>query len=505
MSALSTTRRSARWLPPFRQSLSWKLGVSYFLLIFVNTLIACALLVIGFRETVITAEQYTHWEAAQSLVPEVERILSGGEDFDTVAKYFYQVIKLNPTIDPFLLDEHGNIQASVNQKSQLPAVDIRPIEIFLNHHGFPGSPVRGQDPLNIYPGWSTAFSAAEVRAGDNKKYLYVVTSSKRARNAFQTLGDFNAFRAAAFMYFSMIPLSALVGYVVWKFFSRKLYSIGAAVAKFGDGDYSARIEVNSGDEVGLLADTINTMASKLESAMAQLDRADRARRELLANLSHDMRHPVATMRAALERLSAQEKLEPENASPEVQQRRALVAKTLSSCDTLGSYVGRLFELARLSDPQYTVSLEPIPIVDVVDSVAMSQQNAASAKSITLTVDAADDLPAVLGDVHLIERAIMNLTVNAIAHTPPDGSVKLSASVKNNLMEISVSDTGPGIPAGDVPHLFDRFYRSAKTAKAGGTGLGLAIVKKVSDLHGTEPSIESTEGAGSKFTLRLKLA
>jgi signal transduction histidine kinase len=299
-------------------------------------------------------------------------------------------------------------------------------------------------------------------------------------------------------------LLALVGgVVVFRRLTRRLGSLAAEMVAF-EGREIARDdeptrearEAQRGDEVDRLAGAFRLMAMRIRAQIAQLHNADRQRRDLVASVSHDLRTPLTHLQGYLETL-----LLKENATPA--QRRECLDIALQQSEQLGQRLDRLFELAKLDALRAPLDLERFSVAELVQDVVQKFQPAAGEAGISLRAQMDETLVTLTADPALIERALENLIQNAIHFTPSGGSVVVAVMHEEGNVRIEVRDTGVGIAASDLPHIFDPFYRAAPSRRAdGGSGLGLAIAKRALDVHGTELRCTSVVGQGTSFTFDL---
>jgi signal transduction histidine kinase len=264
---------------------------------------------------------------------------------------------------------------------------------------------------------------------------------------------------------------------------------------FRDVDVSAR------DEIGRLGATFKQMADRISAQMRVLRQTDALRRELVANVSHDLRTPIASLHGYLETLL----LKDGQLSRQEQQQYLEIALKHSS--RLATLVAELFELAKLDAEDINLQREPLALGELVQDVILKSQLAARDAGVTLQSDIPEGLPLVLADIGMIERVLDNLIDNALRHTQSGGTVKLSLSRHPGCVELQVTDTGCGIAQADMHRIFDRFYRSERTGtgKANGAGLGLAIAKRILDLHGSAISVQSELDVGTTFSFSLPAA
>ena len=275
------------------------------------------------------------------------------------------------------------------------------------------------------------------------------------------------------------------------------------VETLGEGDYAARLPARGEDELGRLAAAINEMAGRVEASVVTLREADRVRRELVGNVGHDLRTPLAALRGYLDEA---ERLGAEGRTPEAWRA---VAAARRQGEMVGALVADLFELSVLERPAGEVPLRlgPVPLGEVVrDAVAM-QRPAYRASGVDLALDPAPGLPTLHADGARLLRLLGNLLDNARRHTEAGGAVTVRTRATPEAATVEVADTGEGISAADQGRVFERYYRGsdARTRGGGGTGLGLALARATARAHGGDLSVESALGEGSTFRLALPLA
>ena len=231
-----------------------------------------------------------------------------------------------------------------------------------------------------------------------------------------------------------------------------------------------------------------------------LRRLERMRTEFVANVSHELRTPLTAIQGYLETLLG-------GALEERQHARRFLEIVFRHTERLGRLLNDLTDLSNIELKKITLSLEPVPIEDVIDSVLAIMQSKADTGHVRLTAEVARDLPEVRADHDRLAQVLINLVDNAVKYTPAGGSVTVRAAraMTGGVVTIDVADTGIGIPAADLPRITERFYRvdKARSRDLGGTGLGLAIVKHLVIAHGGELTIDSRPGEGTtvRFTLR----
>jgi len=255
------------------------------------------------------------------------------------------------------------------------------------------------------------------------------------------------------------------------------------------------------DEVDRLTATFARMASLIDEQVNRLKRKDELRRDLVANISHDLRTPLASLQGHLETLQIKN-----GALGEVERSQYIETATRQSRQ-LARRIGELFELAKLEAQENLLQCEPFSLAELVQDVVLKFGIEAGRKQVAIFADKEPDLPFVDADIGLIERALDNLLNNALHYTPGGGQIRLVLAVQNGRLCLYVSDTGPGIAAEARPYIFDRFYSNQNGAQDhhDGAGLGLAITKRIVDLHGGTIEACSQPNHGARFTICLPLA
>ena len=251
------------------------------------------------------------------------------------------------------------------------------------------------------------------------------------------------------------------------------------------------------DELGRLVATFNGMLVELDAAYRSLDRSNDRMRQFLADCSHELRAPLTRVRSAMDLLSRLGHDDPEF-------RSRTITAAITETDRMSALVRNLLLLAR-ADAGANIQRRPVRLGDVL--TAAGDRAGRIGDGVTLHTPAAGEPGGIVveGDADHLEQLVLILLDNALKYTPPPGDVWLGTQVAGNEVLITVRDTGLGIPAGDLPHVFDRFYRGRNASAASGTGLGLAIGQWIAGQHGGRIDSASTPGEGSSFTIHLPLA
>jgi two-component system OmpR family sensor kinase len=277
----------------------------------------------------------------------------------------------------------------------------------------------------------------------------------------------------------------------------RLRSLEDAARKVGAGDLTARAREDGGDEVAALARAFNQMTHDLQQRAAQLEAADRTRRLLLADVSHELMTPLTGMRGYLETLS----LHAASLDPETRERYLAIIQ--DETQRVEHIVGDLLDLSRLEGGGESFDAQDVPLEDLFGRVLARHGRAAEQKGVEITTNIAPGAEIVAGDPLRLEQALQNLAANALRHTPKGGRVALNAAFEDDGIVVTVSDTGSGIAPEHLPHVFDRFYKvdPSRAGHASGSGLGLSIVKAIVERHGGVVTASSRVG-GTTFTLKF---
>jgi signal transduction histidine kinase len=442
-------------------------------------------------------------DVAEHLVSEVILLEDGEVRQDALKDVFHMMMVVNPSIEIYLLDPEGTILAysAPPGKVKLHAVRLEPVKRFLEGPG--DLPVTGDDPRN--PRLKKAFSAAPITRDERLEgYLYVVLGGEQYDSAVQLLQGSYVLRLGVTALIAGLLFALVAGLLLFNLLTRRLRKLAAEMEVFQRSGFTKRVDfgvppkASRGDEIDRLRTTFDEMADRMVEQLRELKRADNLRRELVANVSHDLRTPLASLRGYLETLM----LKKDGLSPDEQQRYLEAA--LRHSESLGKLVSELFELAKLESSETRPHPEPFALAELVQDVIQKHQLEADKKHIRLHGEFGEDLPFVHADIGLIERVLENLINNALRYTPAQGEVAISLNPSGNAVAVEVKDTGRGIPPEELPHVFDRFYRSKSGSDVpdGGSGLGLAISKKILNLHGSRIEVHSAVGKGTTFSFEL---
>lgn len=294
------------------------------------------------------------------------------------------------------------------------------------------------------------------------------------------------------LYITLILLfaSLLISYLISKSFTQPILEIKRASEIMASGDFTVRIEAKKGDEIGSLAETINYLGD-------QLSKIEQLRKDLIANVSHELRTPLSLIRGYAETIK-----DVSGANPVKREKQLEVI--IEETERLTRIVNDILNLSQLQTGYIKLDKTQLSIKEILKNITEHFDVLSEESGIKIIWDSPDEI-YVEADRGRIEQALYNLINNAINHTPNGGVVHVRAIDQVDKVRIEVKDNGYGIPEEDIPHIWERFYKSEKigSRKSMGTGLGLSIVKQVLEAHKTKFGVESKVNQGSTFWFEIK--
>ena len=353
----------------------------------------------------------------------------------------------------------------------------------------PDSPLQGRpfDRGGFGRGGPRPFRPALIRAHDEIVALVVVPPAPPFMFLLARYAPTLGLVALA----TLVVGAILAAAVIFGPARKRLRSVEDAARRLGAGDLSARAPTKGRDEVAAVATAFNAMADDLSTRADALATADRTRRQLLADVSHELTTPVTAMRGYLDTLRM----------PELDLDEPTRARYLGiiSDETgrLERIIGDLLDLARLEGGGGTLNVDDVPIEELFERVMARHGRAAQEAGVAIRTAIASDTTHARGDRDRLEQALQNLAANAFRYAPSGSAITLDARKEGEFVVLSVADEGAGIPPEHLPHVFDRFFK-ADASRAfgqgtGGSGLGLSIVKAIVERHGGEVSVDSAPG------------
>jgi len=479
-----------------------KLAIALFVILCVIGIILMQLL--HYSSGLYQAEvaQKLNVELAAHIVDENKLIKDKKLNKDVLEHVFHMLMVINPIIEIYLLDPQGNIlgYAAPQGKVVRQSIDTTPIKQFIA--GNRDFPLHGQDPRNTSR--KKVFSAAEIKSNNTLEgYIYVILGSEKYEGVADKIEDSYIFRLSLWGLLSGIIAVFLIGALTFSIMTKRLRKLNNAMIEYAEGEIVEGIEPHynvkesGGDEVDHLGRQFLLMVKKITSQMYELKRVDETRRELIANVSHDLRTPITTLQGYLETLIIKD-----DSFTEVERGKYLKV-ALDYCHRLSQLVSELFELSKLDSCESILYAEPFSISDLIQDVVQKFSLRAINSGVDLRCAQRAGGAMVYGDIALLQRALENLIENALRHTIRGDRVGVDYLLKDGKVIVKVKDTGCGIPETELSHIFDRFYQVEKSRVNGeGSGLGLAITKRILELHGTTIQVQSKVNIGTTFTFNM---
>ncbi|QOR37678.1 HAMP domain-containing histidine kinase [Billgrantia diversa] len=443
-------------------------------------------------------QQRLEIDLADNLAEVMRPALDRGIDSVAAWDMARHIVSINPSLSLYVLDTRGRVIADYAEPScgLGQRVDPEALETLLGDE--PMLPVLTTSPCGQQFG---VFSVARIQHGeqDTPGYLYVALDNAGHASMFSMLRTSSIIRTLVVAGLMALLVSGVFGLVWFALLTRRFSRLTTAVQRFAEGDYGQRIEAPRDDELGRLARAFNDMAGTIDAQLQALRETDHQRRELVANLSHDFRTPLTSLRGYAEQLLA---AEPDTNGG----RQRMLAAILDNADRLTRLAQQLSTLALLDAYDRPLQREPFSLAELAHDIVGKFQHQARRAGITLTVVCDPALPRVDADLGLIDRMLSNLLDNALRATPDGGWVRLEAVTQTTAVQLTVADSGIGIEEEELPLVTQRFYRTrASVVRGDGSGLGLSIVRDICERHGAAWKIASSPGKGTEVSVSLPRA
>ncbi len=483
-------------------------------------------IIAGFLWLMLWSSNQYHLEVTQRLNSSLAMYVSGAKPLiqngeiqeDTIKELAHMVMIVNPGVEVYLLDKEGGILANALPEGsvEINSVDLDPIKSMID--GESVFPSLGKDPRN--PNTEKIFSAFTVTDVSTKEfagYLYIILAGEAYQNLSESLRSSHILRNS----FAIIVLATLFacicGFVLFSTITKPLRLLTVRMLKFqedelGDSISNLPTTQDNHDEIAQLNQVFGAMSELIHEQIERLGEIDRVRRELISNVSHDLRTPIASMQGYLETLMIkQDKLSP-------LQREEYTAIAHKHGQHLTRLVGELFELSKLESGRVHPKKEAFSLAELCQDISHKFKLKLENKNINLAINTKNNHQWVIADIALIERVLENLIENAIRYTPVNGEIELLLTDSEESVTVSVKDNGCGVSPEDLTKIFDRYYQTNQQAiqktsqlpsvapstndthKDG--GLGLAIVKKILELHNSHISVCSQVNEGTEFSFPL---
>ena len=451
-------------------------------------------------------QQKLNMTLADHIASDIPLLADGTAKQPALKDLFHTLMIVNPSIELYLVDTSGSILAfnAPPGKVALDKIEMDSVHDFLG--GTESLPIKGIDPRN--PGTSKAFSAAPVYENERLSgYLYIVLGGENYDTVVQMIGDSYILRLLFWIGITAFVLSLIAALLSFNWLTRRIRQMSAGVRAFNTSQFESPISLpgwrrkSNGDEIDDMGIIIERMSRTIVEQIQRLRQSDVTRRELIANISHDLRTPLTSMQGYLETLQ----IKKDELSEADQEKYLELA--IENSKRLASLVADLFELAILETPDSRANIEAFSLAELVQDVAQKFGLKTAQKHLQLSCDIPEDAPFVNGDIAMIERVLENLIENAIKFSSEGDAVRVTVTPAAGGLTVQVRDTGPGIAADHIPHLFERFYRvdKSRSEETKSNGLGLAIAHRILQLHHSAIDVQSKPNQGSCFSFDLPTA
>ncbi|MBT3344340.1 MAG: HAMP domain-containing histidine kinase [Gemmatimonadetes bacterium] len=453
----------------------------------------------SYGDFVRESDQRLNHNLAENLAKTFHPFLVDSLDTAAIGHVIHESMAMNPFIEIYVLDESGQLRAYFADPSKIKrmAVDIGPVRAWLTDEGHLPLPWLGDDPRSVEG--RKPFSAAPILVGGEPGFLYVILGGELYDSAAAMIRESYILRATATSLAVVVLCAAIVGVLSFLLLTRRLRHMTDIVRRFRQGDWAQRVRPGANDELGELGAAFDEMADTIVDSVDQLKQSDLQRREMIANISHDLRSPLTSVQGYIETILLRE------SDLSTQERREYLQTVSQNVRFLNRLVNELFELSKLESGQSKPTPEIFSIEELAHDVTAKYRPMAEERHVHLMPPEPQALPAVRADISMIERTLDNLIENALRFTPAEGevSIQLHRATRAGDVQIDVADTGIGISADELPHIFDRFYRVRRHAES--TGLGLAISQRILEAHERSISVSSRVDEGTTFSFSLPFA
>jgi len=451
------------------------------------------------------SEQHLHLSLAANLARDNPLLQQGVYDHKALKNLFHTLMVLGPAFEFYFLDPKGNILTHSIAPSLIKRqrVDIGPLNQLT--HNQATLPIYGDDPQHLTR--QKIFSSAPVFNGSTLQgYLYVIVAGERYESAFNRLQSNRNAEVSAVLVVAAVLFLFIVMLGIFAYFTRPLRQLSVDInnLKLAGFDKSkvhlTHWMANSSNEVHQLGAVFEQMAEQINQQLKQLTQSDIHRRELLADISHDLRTPLASLQGYIETLS----IKGEDVSAE--QQKKYIDTALKNACQLKKLIDQIFELAHLEGGQVSLNLETFNLAELLYDVMAKFTLNLQKKQVSIVIKPEISTTLVHSDIGKLERVLSNLIENSIRHTPANGTITLEIQdVNDSQCCIHVIDTGTGIKKEELSYIFDTRYRASNATQGGEkhTGLGLAITKKLLEILQTDIKVNSQLGIGTEFSFNLR--
>lgn len=491
------------------RTLYLRLALGLFLLLVAVGVTYSFVSICSLRQYNASLDQELNRDLAKNLVADRNLVDKGRLDQKALKGLFEMYMTINPSIEIYLLDMDGTIlsYSAESDKIKRKRVSLEPIRKLLADMS--EYPVLGDDPRSHDR--RKVFSVTQVPSTDNPEgYLYVVLRGEEYDLVETMARSSHYIEMSAWAVITSLVVGMVAGLAVFRLLTRRLTRLTQQVEAFESSGMTRLPRWSrffqpqaAGDEIDYLAVRFDRMAERIATQIEQLREKDAQRRQLVAQVSHDLRTPLASMQGYIEALRMKRE------SLSATEQDVFLDIALQEGRRLGRLVDELFELAALDAREKVPQLEPFVLAELVHDIAQKHAPEAGRKGLALKVSGKAPNPLAFADLAMTERVLDNLISNAIAYAPANSQVELVIAGDEHLLEVSVRDAGPGIPEQDQAHIFEPFYRGSHTESdtqvSSHAGLGLAIAQRMMTLQQGSIRVTNRAPQGAVFIISLPTA
>jgi len=448
-------------------------------------------------------EQALHADLAVHIVEGNQLLKNGSIDQKALKEAFHSMMVLGPSFEFYILDGNGLVKTYSADPSKIKRqqVDLQPLKKIMASQD--SLPILGDDPRSDTR--QKIFSVAEINDGDRLVgYLYIIIGGEIYDGILDLLGKSHIIKLSLWGVASSLLFGLAVILSLFSLLTRPLSRLSEDMQNFRENGFAQGAlpattwDHDSADEIQRLGATFTEMAHTLKQQYQKVKDLDEMRRQLISYVSHDLRTPLTSLQGYLEtwHLNKGELNDKE--------QEELIDIAMKNAKQISRLVEQLFELAHLDGNDVQLDFEPVSIAELAQDVLQKLSIDARHKNIQLEVQPKDPSITVNADIAKLENVFTNLLDNAIRHCDDGDHISVQLNAQQDRVEISVTDTGLGIPPADLPRLFEPHFRAGNSVKGKGanSGLGLAITQRILQLHGTEISVHSKMGQGTQFKFHL---
>lgn len=459
------------------------------------------------KTTRYESTQQLHLSLAASLARDNPLLQKGAYDHEALKNLFHTLMVLGPAFEFYFVDPIGNILTHSITPSLIKRnrIDLTPlIELTQNRASLP---IYGDDPQ--HDNRKKIFSAAPVfNDGELRGYLYVIVAGERYEDAYNRLNSDRATVLSMVMLVGALLFLFVVMLGIFYYFTRPLRCLNRDIQKLKlVGFDKSKTQLtpwrhNSNNEVHQLGVAFDDMVSQINNQINLLQQSDKQRRELLADISHDLRTPLSSLQGYLEIIADK------NKSLTVEERDKYINTVLKNTLQLKSLIDQIFELAHLDGGQVSLNIESFNLAELIYDVIAKFSLQAKTKGISIKIKPESSYTQVSCDIAKLERVLSNLLENAIRHCSDGGNITFEIEeLDHGQCRLKISDNGTGIRSEELAYIFDTRYRASNSVEDGNkhTGLGLAITKKLLELLNSDIKVQSKLGQGTSFSFNLTSA